>query len=93
MGFGLAQLWRTPSSVSGAETGFPLTGGGADSILLLGNSCHHGNREPGPLCEHRKGSSFSGGIKRNLIIEHSPLPAGLNGTGGHRVSGLHYYPI
>ena len=35
MGFGLAQLWRTPSSVPGAEAGFPLIGGGADSILLL----------------------------------------------------------
>lgn len=39
MGFGLAQLWRTPSPVPGTGAVFPLIGGGGDgragSILLL----------------------------------------------------------
>lgn len=32
------------------------------------NSCHHGNREPGLLCEQRKGSSFSGGIRGTSLL-------------------------
>ena len=59
------------------------------------NSCHHGNREPGLLCEHRKGSNFSGGIRGTSL---SGPPASWPewdwwGGGGHRVTGLPRHPI
>lgn len=56
------------------------------------NSCHHGNREPGLLCEQRKGSSFSGGIRGTSLL--GP-PAGWpeQGWGAHRVTSLPHYPV
>lgn len=58
------------------------------------NSCCHGNREPGPLCAQRKGSSFSEGSEEPHYW--APLPVGLNRRGGgvcHRVTGLPPHPI
>lgn len=44
------------------------------------NSCHHGNREPGLLCEQRKGSSFSGGIRGTSLL--GPPASWPDGAGG-----------